>query len=208
MSERPEKIAPSTPMTTEEIEAAHVIRPPKLNGQVTLHEYDPQWPALFEQEAARMRERLHHVGHRIEHVGSMSVPDLPAKPVIDILLTLPDPGEEARYVPFLEDLDYTLVIREPEWYEHRLLRKHGLGPSAEAVNLHVLPADCEEAIRMLRFRDRLRTDSGDRKLYADAKRSLSRQSWEYMQNYADAKSEVVAAILVRAMAGDTSEPDA
>lgn len=169
MPERPEETAPGTPMTTEEIEAAHVTSPPKLNGQVTLCEYDPQWPALFEREAAGMRKSLRHVSHRIEHVGSTSVPDLPAKPVIDILLTLPAPGDEACYVPSLEDLGYTLVIREPEWYEHRVLRKHGLGPSAESVNLHVLPAGCQEAVRMLRFRDRLRTDSGDRKLYADAK---------------------------------------
>ncbi|CDR01366.1 hypothetical protein GCM10022420_028990 [Streptomyces iranensis] len=61
---------------------------------------------------------------------------------------------------------------------------------------------------MLRFRDRLRMDSGDSPLYADAKRSLSRRSREYMQNYADAESEVVAAILERAMAGDSSGPDA
>ncbi|MEU7576141.1 GrpB family protein [Streptomyces sp. NPDC041068] len=208
MSERPEEEAARVPMTAEEIEAAHVVAPPKLNGQVTLREYDPRWPSLFEREAALMRERLGHLDHRIEHVGSTSVPDLPAKPVIDMLLTVPDSGDEASYVPPLEDLGFTLVIREPEWYEHRVLRKHDLAPSGESVNLHVLPGGCEEVVRMLRFRDRLRTDTVDRELYADAKRSLSQQSWEYMQNYADAKSEVVAAILERAMADADSGPDA
>ncbi|MEV3854184.1 GrpB family protein [Streptomyces sp. NPDC050095] len=208
MSERPEAQEPRTAMTTEEIEAAHVAAPPRLNGRVTLREYDPRWPVVFDREAARMRELLGHVEHRIEHVGSTSVPGLPAKPVIDVLLIVPDAGDEASYVPALEELGYTLVIREPEWYEHRLLRKYDLDPSSESANLHVLPEGCEEAVRMLRFRDRLRTDDGDRKLYADAKRSLSRQTWEYVQNYADAKSEVVAAILERAMAGDGSGPDA
>lgn len=208
MSEWPEEEVPCTPMTAEEIEAAHLIAPPKLNGQVALREHDPRWPAVFEQEAARVREHLGHIGHGIEHVGSTSVPDLPAKPVIDMLLTVHDSSDEACYVPALESLGFTLVIREPEWYEHRVLRKHGVDPSAESVNLHVLPEDCKEVLRMLRFRDRLRTDSSDRKLYADAKRSLSRQSWEYMQNYADAKSEVVSAILERAMASDSSGPDA
>ncbi|MFI7340908.1 GrpB family protein [Streptomyces sp. NPDC050085] len=208
MSERPEAQEPRTAMTTEEIEAAHVAAPPKLNGRVTLREYDPRWPVVFDREAARMRELLGHVEHRIEHVGSTSVPGLPAKPVIDVLLIVPDAGDEASYVPALEELGYTLVIREPEWYEHRLLRKYDLDPSSESANLHVLPEGCEEVVRMLRFRDRLRTDDGDRKLYADAKRSLSRQTWEYVQNYADAKSEVVAAILERAMAGDGSGPDA
>ncbi|MFH8484749.1 GrpB family protein [Streptomyces longisporoflavus] len=189
-------------MTATEIEAAHVVAPPKLNGPVTLREYDPRWPEVFEREAARMRECLGHVDHHIEHVGSTSVPDLPAKPVIDILLTVSDPGDEASYVPALERPGFTLVIREPDWYEHRVLRKYDLDPSVESANLHVLPEDCEEAVRMLRFRDWLRTDSGDRELYADAKRSLSRQSWEYMQNYADAKSRVVTEILERAMAGE------
>ncbi|MFC8130906.1 GrpB family protein [Streptomyces sp. NPDC057302] len=207
MPERPEREAPRIPMTAEEIDAAHLVVPPKLNGQVTLREYDPQWPVVFEREADRMRECLGHVGHRIEHVGSTSVPDLPAKPVIDMLLTVPDPGDESHYVPALQGLGFTLVIREPQWYEHRVLRKHSLDPSAESANLHVLPEDCQEAVRMLRFRNRLRTDSGDRKLYADAKRSLSRQSWKYMQNYADAKSDVVAAILDRPMAGESSESD-
>ncbi|MEU5959396.1 GrpB family protein [Streptomyces sp. NPDC047525] len=193
-------------MTTGEIEAAHLVAPPKLNGQVTLREYDPRWPAVFEQEALPMSERLGHIDHRIEHVGSTSVPGLPAKPVIDILLTVPDPSDEACYVPALENLGFTLVIREPQWYEHRVLRKYHLAPGVESANLHVLPEGCQEAVRMLRFRDRLRTVSSERKLYADAKRSLSLQSWEYMQNYADAKSEVVAAILERAMAAENCGP--
>ncbi|MGH4034039.1 GrpB family protein [Actinomycetota bacterium Odt1-20B] len=207
MSERSEEDASRIPMTAAEIESAHVSAPPKLNGRVTLREYDSRWPAVFEREAALIRERLGHINHRIEHVGSTSVPGPPAKPVIDLLLTVPDSGDEAGYVPALESLGFTLVIREPEWYEHRLLRKHDLDPSSESANLHVLPEGCQEADRMLRFRDRLRTDNGDRTLYAEAKRSLSQQSWEYMQNYADAKSEVVAGILERAMAGGRPGPD-
>ncbi|WP_409058488.1 GrpB family protein [Streptomyces sp. SYP-A7185] len=187
-------------MTAEQIEAAHVTAPPKLNGRVTLREYDSRWPTVFAREAARIRERLGHVEHRIEHVGSTSVPDLPAKPVVDLLLTVPDPGDEARYVPALESLGFTLVIREPEWYEHRVLRRHDLDPSVDSANLHVLPEGCEEATRMLRFRDHLRTTPADRNLYANTKRALSRRTWEYMQNYADAKTEVVTAILTRAMA--------
>ncbi|MGW7088960.1 GrpB family protein [Streptomyces sp. NPDC054871] len=208
MSGRPDDEVPRIPMTAREIEAAHLDAPPKLNGQVTLREYDPRWPAVFEREAVRMGERLGHVDHRIEHVGSTSVPDLPAKPVIDMLLTVLDPADEAGYVPALEGLGFTLVIREPEWYEHRVLRKYHLDPGGESANLHVLPEGCQEVVRMLRFRDRLRTVSSDRKLYADAKRLLSLQRWEYMQNYADAKSEVVVAILERAMEDESSGPDA
>ncbi|WP_282108684.1 GrpB family protein [Streptomyces sp. WAC00276] len=51
---------------------------------------------------------------------------------------------------------------------------------------------------MLRFRDHLRADEADRDLYARTKRELAARNWTYMQQYADAKSEVVAEILHRA----------
>ncbi|MEH6376291.1 GrpB family protein [Streptomyces sp. KLMMK] len=185
-------------MTVEEIEAANVRAPAKLNGRVTLAEYDTRWPDVFAQQAALVSEQLGSTGCRVEHVGSTSVPGLPAKPVIDMLLVVPDSAEEASYVPALEGLGFELVIREPGWFEHRVLRKYDLGPGADSANLHVLSDGCQEIDRMLLFRDRLRRDDSDRELYAETKRSLSRQTWEYMQNYADAKSDVIAQILKRA----------
>ncbi|MER7344237.1 GrpB family protein [Streptomyces aurantiacus] len=199
----PEQEIERLSMTTEEIAAANLGTAPKLNDQVVLREHDPRWSEVFETEAARVRESLGALDHRVEHVGSTSVPGLPAKPVIDMLLIVPDSADEPAYVPALERLGFTLVIREPDWYEHRVLREEfpdGPDRSAESVNLHVLSAGCPENDRMLLFRDRLRTHDGDRALYADTKRSLAQQNWEYMQNYADAKSDVVAGILERAAA--------
>ncbi|MGW1177082.1 GrpB family protein [Kitasatospora sp. NPDC002543] len=193
---------PRVPMATEEIEAANVGPAPRLDGPITLREHDPRWPAAFAREAARVEASLARLDHRIEHVGSTSVPGLPAKPVIDMLLIVPDSADEASYLPALEALGYRLVIREPDWYEHRVLRHHDIDPGADYANLHVLSAGCPENDRMLRFRDRLRRHDGDRELYADAKRALARQSWEYLQNYADAKSEVIAGIIERATAED------
>lgn len=205
------------PMTDDEIEAAGLGAAQQVNGQVVLGEYDPRWPVVYEREAALIEaqfatdfcaqigtERPGAAGHggsgahRLEHVGSTSVPGLPAKPVIDMLLIVNDPGDEASYVPALTAIGYAVAIREPEWYEHRVLRKQDLDPSAGSANLHVLPAGCPETDRMLLFRDRLRTHPGDRELYAETKRGLARQEWKYMQNYADAKTEVVEEILTRA----------
>ena len=50
---------------------------------------------------------------------------------------------------------------------------------------------------MLRFRDRLRADEADRRLYEDTKRALAARPWKHVQHYADAKAEVVARILAR-----------
>lgn len=197
----------TVPMTAEEIAAATVGAVPKLDGRVTLAEYDPRWPQVFAAEAARLGGALVDVRHAIEHVGSTSVPGLPAKPVIDMLLTVPDPGEEATYVPALEQLGYTLAIREPDWYEHRVLRRQDLAPGAASANLHVFPEGCEETARMLRFRDWLRAHDDDRDLYARTKRTLAERTWEYLQNYADAKTGVVEGILARAEEGAGVEGD-
>jgi GrpB-like predicted nucleotidyltransferase (UPF0157 family) len=51
---------------------------------------------------------------------------------------------------------------------------------------------------MLLFHDCLRNNPAERRLYENTKRELARRNWKYMQNYADAKSEVVGEILMRA----------
>ncbi|MBJ3809894.1 GrpB family protein [Streptomyces flavofungini] len=185
-------------MTAEEIDAANLGAAPKLNDRVTLAAYDPRWPRVFEREADRIGSALEDLRHTIEHVGSTSVPGLTAKPVIDILLTVPDPGAESAYVPALEAVGYTLAIREPDWYEHRVLRRQDLAPGASSANLHVFPYDCPETARMLLFRDWLRAHDEDRDLYARTKTELAAAEWEYLQNYADAKTGVVEGILRRA----------
>jgi GrpB-like predicted nucleotidyltransferase (UPF0157 family) len=132
---------------------------------------------------------------RLEHVGSTSVPGLPAKPIIDIVLEVPDSGDEPAYVPDLEAAGYVLMIREPQWSQHRVFK----GPDTN-INLHVFAAGCAEADRMVQFRDWLRTNAADRELYAGVKRDLAARDWKYMQQYADAKTDVVQQILGRAEA--------
>lgn len=171
---------------------AWVTEPPRLDGPVRLAEYDPRWPALYEREAARIRSVLGERVLRLEHVGSTSVPGLAAKPIIDILLVVADPADEASYLTPLEQAGYRLVIREPGWYEHRALK----GPDTD-INVHVHPPHSPEIGRHLRFRDRLRADQADRELYERVKRQLADRRWTYIQQYADAKTEVIAAIMAR-----------
>jgi len=167
--------------------------PQPLAGRIELAEYDPAWPALYAREERRLRSLLGERAVRVEHVGSTAVPGLPAKPIVDVALEVPDSADEAAYVPDLEAAGYALRIREPEWLEHRLVK----GPDTN-VNVHVFSAGCDEVERMLRFRDRLRADAADRERYAQAKRELAAREWRYVQQYADAKSGVVADILARA----------
>jgi GrpB-like predicted nucleotidyltransferase (UPF0157 family) len=164
-----------------------------LSGNVGVSDYDSAWPGLYEQEAARVRAALSGRVVRLEHVGSTSVPGLPAKPIIDMVLEVHDPADEPAYAGDLEAAGYVLRIREPAWYAHRMFRTAG-----EGVHLHVFPAGCPETSRMVQFRDHLRRDPVDRNLYAQTKRDLAARDWKYMQQYADAKTGVIGEITARA----------
>ena len=166
------------------------------NAPISLAEYHPGWPGLFTLEARRIQAVLGETALRVEHVGSTSVPGLAAKPVIDILVVVPDSADEASYLPALEGAGYRLRIREPGWFEHRLFK----GPDTD-INLHVFSTGVDEVDRMLRFRDWLRVTGSDRDLYLRAKRELAQREWRHVQHYADAKSAVIQEIMDRANAG-------
>ncbi len=177
-------------MTEEQLRLSVVGELKPHDAPITLVEYDPAWTKIFVREATRIKAALGERAIVVEHVGSTSVPGLIAKPIIDILLVVADSADEPSYVPALEAAGYVLRIREPDWHQHRLFK--GLDTN---INLHVFTQGSEEIQRTLLLRDWLRTNEADRELYARTKRSLARRKWKYVQNYADAKSEVVKAIL-------------
>jgi len=180
----------------ERIRRATIGEPTVLNGQVMLVEHDPEWPKQFAREAERIRAVLGYRVLRIEHVGSTSIPGLVAKPIVDILLVVADSADEPSYVPALERAGYVLRIREPDWHQHRLFK----GPETD-LNLHVFASGSIEIERLLLLRDHLRKHPEERQAYAQAKHLLAKRTWKYVQDYADAKSEVIEGIIARARAG-------
>jgi GrpB-like predicted nucleotidyltransferase (UPF0157 family) len=180
-------------MTEEQIRASTIGEVQPLAGSIVLVDHTPDWLTWFWREADRVRRVLGDRALRIEHVGSTSVPGLAAKPIIDMLLVVADSADEPAYVPAMAAAGYVLRIREPDWYQHRLFK----GPDTD-INLHVFSAGCPEIDRMLLFRDWLRANEPDRQLYERSKRHLARQTWQYVQNYADAKTAVIGEIVQRA----------
>ncbi|MGW6442484.1 GrpB family protein [Lentzea sp. NPDC055074] len=179
----------------EPAEVEFVTEDPPHNAPITLEEYDPRWPRWYAVEEAKIRAALGPVAVRVEHCGSTSVPGLAAKPLIDVVLVVPDSDDEDAYVPALVRAGYYLRVREPGWFGHRLLK--GTVPN---VNMHVFSPGCVEVDRMLAFRDRLRSHDEDREEYERVKRELAVRTWERVQDYADAKTQVVRRITLRALA--------
>lgn len=164
---------------------------------IQILDYDPIWPQKFEAHARRIAATIGPSALRIEHIGSTSVPNLAAKPIIDILVEVQDAADESAYLPHLEGAGYVLRVREPRWHEHRMFRT----PERD-VHIHIYSAGCPEIRRNLSFRDRLRRNSDDRLRYEQTKRELAAQVWPDMNAYAEAKTEVIESIIAAAQAAD------
>lgn len=103
---------------------------------------DPDWPQQYDGLAGRIRQALGWRVLQLEHVGSTSVAGLPAEPIIDIDLTVADPGCEQDYIPALEAIGFRHIVREPWWYGHRMLRS-----GQPLCNLHVFGFDSPELVK-------------------------------------------------------------
>ena len=171
-----------------------------LHGPVILLPYDPKWSAMYEGEAAVIRNALGENALVLEHIGSTSVPGLVAKPCIDILLGVADSADEDAYVPQLDAAGFVLRRREPDWHEHRVFKSERIN-----VNLHVWTVGDGEIDRHLAFRDWLRSHPEDHDAYAAAKLRIAQGDFEHMNQYADAKDEIVREIHSRINAAADTE---
>jgi GrpB-like predicted nucleotidyltransferase (UPF0157 family) len=166
-------------------------------GAVHVVPYDGSWPARAEALIGQMRAALGDRVLALEHVGSTSVPGLAAKPVLDLVLTVADPADEAAYVPPLEPLGLVLHIREPEWDQHRMLTR-----TDRSVNLHVFGTASSEPARVVAFRDWLRDHPDDRDAYGALKTSLAAEGFDRVMDYNNHKAALVYDLYEKIFAAD------
>ncbi|GAA3212758.1 GrpB family protein [Dactylosporangium siamense] len=181
--------------TPEQLEAGLVGQPPTRWRSIVLEDYDPGWPRRYDAIHAALVETLGDRVVAVEHVGSTSVPGLPAKPIIDVDLTVEDTADETLYVPDLVRAGHRLVLREPWWHGHRMLVN-----AEDDIHLHVWPVGAPELVRHRLFRDWLRSHPEDLELYASTKRRLARDTVERPGDYSLAKNDVIDAIYARIFA--------
>jgi GrpB-like predicted nucleotidyltransferase (UPF0157 family) len=159
---------------------------------VRIVDYDSSWPERFETERKCLSTALGAIARTIEHVGSTSVPGLAAKPVVDVMVTVDVPDDDAAFMLPLTRAGYVLRVIEPG---HRMFRT-----PARDVHVHLWRAGSDDERRHLLFRDWLRESADDRGRYEAVKRELATREWDDSNDYAEAKGDVVAAILRRAEA--------
>lgn len=178
-----------------------------LPGSIELVDYDPQWPTQARQITDRLAELLQLRALRIDPVGSASVAGLPAKPIIDLDITVADPVNEEACLSQLQEAGFVLTVRQPWWCEHRMLwggrrSDDRVAPTdgGPAANIHVFGPDSPEPIRHLIFRNWLRFNAEERELYAAAKRAAatSHQKHDVVMDYNARKEAVIRDIYGRA----------
>ena len=155
--------------------------------------YDPAWPQTYERWRQRIAAALDRTTIRIEHVGSTSVPGLAAKPIVDIQVSVADPGGEPRYVPPLQAIGLVLRSRDEL---HRFLRPPAGQP--REVHVHVCAAGGHWEHDHLLFRDYLRAHTAACLRYAEAKRASARRWSDDSWAYTEAKTGIILDILEQA----------
>ncbi|QEE62177.1 GrpB family protein [Salinibacterium sp. dk2585] len=156
---------------------------------VPLRPHDDGWARVFAEHRQRIRNAL-GPAVEIEHIGSTAVAGLAAKPIVDIVVAVSDITAEEDYLAPLLAAGYELRVREPG---HRLVRT-----PARDVHVHLYEWGATAIDEYLLLRDHLRADADDRALYESTKRALMSRQWDDMNDYADAKTEVIQAIKARA----------
>jgi GrpB-like predicted nucleotidyltransferase (UPF0157 family) len=162
---------------------------------VIVLDYDPNWPVVFQSLRKRIAETLGDMAAAIEHVGSTAVPNLAAKPIIDIDVLLTSEAMLPAAIERLASLGYihqgNLGVPEREAF---------LAPAGDPTHhLYVCPPRSVEFRRHLAFRNYLRAHPQDAKIYGDLKRALASQLREDRPAYVNAKGELVEELTSRAI---------
>ncbi len=160
---------------------------------VRFADHDPSWSALFASERESLHRILGDLVADIQHVGSTAVPDLPAKPILDIAIAIrtldlvPDIIERLTEIGYIYRGDGGeegghLFVKEPE-------------PDIRTVHVHVVESSDTQWKNYLLFPKILREDPSMRKKYADVKQVLAKRFPNDRKSYSSAKDEFIEGVL-------------
>jgi GrpB-like predicted nucleotidyltransferase (UPF0157 family) len=180
--------------------ASQTAREKYGGGTIVICDYDPGWPAQFEQERDRLRVAVGSAAVAIEHIGSTAVPGLAAKPIIDLLLAVRS-LEQAR--PTLPDrlvgLGYRQMVEYEQWLPGEMLFRRGVrGPWTHHV--HVVEECSDQWQEYIEIRDYLRRHDDVATAYGELKRALALLFGDDIAGFRDAKRPFLREVRARARA--------
>ncbi|OIJ28336.1 GrpB family protein [Nocardioides luteus] len=165
--------------------------------RIVIVEHCPQWAESFESARSLVEPLLAgHLVRPVEHIGSTSVPGLPAKPIIDMLAVVESYEAVGRSLVALTGVGW-VAAPEPHDVEQRKWSWCSPSVAHRAHHLHVVEESSEGWPTWLAFRDHLRTNAEDRVAYAAIKRQLAAVDDEDRNAYRTGKAPFIASVLNR-----------
>jgi GrpB-like predicted nucleotidyltransferase (UPF0157 family) len=169
-----------------------------VTQDIVVCDYDPEWPAWFEQLEERLWPAVASVAKRIDHVGSTSVPGLAAKPIIDMDVVVGSPADVAVAIRCLQGIGY-------RWRgDLGVIGREAFQPPPDGVtprhHLYLVVEDNKAHLDHWLLRDLLRADPEARQRYASLKRRNQDLAQGDIDYYVAAKATLVAELLARARA--------
>ncbi|OGI73887.1 hypothetical protein A2737_01615 [Candidatus Nomurabacteria bacterium RIFCSPHIGHO2_01_FULL_41_71] len=156
--------------------------------------YNPEWIDMYEAEAAKLKEVFGDDLLGIEHIGSTSVPSLPAKPIIDIMVLIDSHENATKFIPELEKIGYPF---DPASHTDKSTERH-LFRKGNPTQYHLSIAYESRGgfwKRQLAFRDYLRNHPEDRDKYAALKLELIKKDPTGKDTYIGGKTDLINEIL-------------
>jgi len=158
--------------------------------EIRIEDYNPDWPGLFNSEEEVLTNACKNKIIKIEHIGSTSIPGLPAKPTIDMIAGVKSLEIANRLIPTICSLGYEYIsIFEVDMPERRYFVKEG--EFADLIHIHMVVVDSDFWRRHIAFRDYLRNHLELCDEYGKLKQKLAKEYGSDRGGYTDAKSEFI-----------------
>jgi GrpB-like predicted nucleotidyltransferase (UPF0157 family) len=171
-----------------------------MSKKVEIVDYDPQWPLIYEEEKRRILQVIEHIIVRIEHIGSTAVPNLGAKPIIDIMVAVNHLGDAEKCIEPLQRIGYEYQPeQEASRPERRFFRK-GNPPKEQHYHLHMVELTSDFWKRHLLFRDYLRTHPKIAQKYYELKKRLAIEYSSDREGYTNAKTSFIESVVAKTKA--------
>ncbi|WP_028982517.1 GrpB family protein [Sporocytophaga myxococcoides] len=165
--------------------------------KVELHTYNQDWKNLFQIEKELISSAILNSNIHIEHIGSTSIEGLSAKPIIDILIGVPDFSKVNDLISPIETCNYSYIsIYEDTMPYRRFFTKSS--DNKRTHQIHMVELNSPFWIRHLAFRNYLREHHEEKVAYNLLKTELSEKDWNDINDYAQAKTEFIRAVEYKA----------
>ncbi|KHF39287.1 GrpB family protein [Halalkalibacter okhensis] len=165
------------------------------NEKIEIVDSDPNWVLKGAQEKARLLALLSSFGiNEIQHYGSTSIPNLPAKPIIDLMTKVDTFKQIEELASILESDGWNYV---PPHLDGRTWQRFFVKVvnNKRVAHLHILIEGDERWDKHILFRDLLRNNQQFIEDYAILKRSLAKKYNNDREAYTKAKNEFITYVL-------------